>query len=96
MPDVQVLSDRMPPSADRIAHLPLGVDEGQMHQAWPDEQPGNALGDFFIGANAAVSGLQILTRDTKRYRSYSPSGVLVAPLSRLGGSNAKPRDPRAG
>ena len=40
----------------------------------------NALGDFFIGAHAAVSGLQILTRDTKRYRSYFPSVVLVAPL----------------
>lgn len=41
---------------------------------------GNVLGDFFIGAHAAVSGLQILTRDTKRYRSYFPSVVLVAPL----------------
>lgn len=39
----------------------------------------NVLGDFFIGAHAAVSGLQILTRDTKRYRSYFPSVVLVAP-----------------
>lgn len=40
----------------------------------------NVLGDFFIGAHAVVSGLQILTRDTKRYRSYFPSVVLVAPL----------------
>jgi predicted nucleic acid-binding protein len=40
----------------------------------------NVLGDFFIGAHAAVSGLQILTRDTKRYRSYFPSVALVAPL----------------
>ena len=40
----------------------------------------NVLGDFFIGAHAAVSGLQILTRDTKRYRSYFPSVVLIAPL----------------
>lgn len=39
----------------------------------------NVLGDFFIGAHAAVSGLQILTRDTKRYGSYFPSVVLVAP-----------------
>jgi len=39
----------------------------------------NFLGDFFIGAHAAVSGLQILTRDTKRYRSYFPSVELVAP-----------------
>ena len=40
----------------------------------------NVLGDFFIGAHAAVSGLQILTRDTMRYRSFFPSVVLVAPL----------------
>ena len=40
---------------------------------------GNVLGDFFIGAHAAVSGLQILTRDTKRYGSYFPSVVLVTP-----------------
>jgi len=39
----------------------------------------NVLGDFFIGAHAAVSGLQILTRDTGRYRSYFPSVVLLAP-----------------
>ena len=38
------------------------------------------LPDFFIGAHAAVAGLQILTRDTQRYASYFPSVVLVAPL----------------
>ena len=40
----------------------------------------NVLGDFFIGAHAAVSGLQILTRDTQRYRSYFPGVALVAPM----------------
>ncbi len=39
----------------------------------------NALGDFFIGAHAAVSGLPILTRDTRRYKSYFPSVKLIAP-----------------
>lgn len=39
----------------------------------------NVLGDFFIGAHAAVSGHSILTRDTRRYASYFPSVVLVAP-----------------
>lgn len=39
----------------------------------------NVLGDFFIGAHAAVSGLPILTRDTRRYISYFPSVKLVAP-----------------
>ena len=39
----------------------------------------NALGDFFIGAHAAVSGHAVLTRDTRRYASYFPSVMLVAP-----------------
>ncbi len=39
----------------------------------------NVLGDFFIGAHAAVSGLPLLTRDTRRYRNYFPSVELVAP-----------------
>lgn len=39
----------------------------------------NVLGDFFIGAHAAVSGLPVLTRDTQRYKNYFPSVKLVAP-----------------
>lgn len=39
----------------------------------------NVLGDFFIGAHAAVSGLPVLTRDTRRYASYFPSVKLVSP-----------------
>lgn len=39
----------------------------------------NVLGDFFIGAHAAVKGLPLLTRDTRRYRNYFPSVRLVAP-----------------
>lgn len=39
----------------------------------------NVLGDFFIGAHAAVSGLPILTRDTQRYQHYFPSVSLVTP-----------------
>ena len=39
----------------------------------------NVLGDFFIGAHAAVSGHPILTRDTRRYAAYFPSVKLIAP-----------------
>jgi predicted nucleic acid-binding protein len=39
----------------------------------------NVLGDFFIGAHAAVSGLPVLTRDTRRYANYFPSVRLVTP-----------------
>ena len=39
----------------------------------------NVLGDFFIGAHAAVTKLPVLTRDTRRYRNYFPSVNLIAP-----------------
>ena len=35
--------------------------------------------DFYIGAHAAVSGLTILTRDVRRYRSYFPTVELITP-----------------
>jgi len=41
----------------------------------------NVLGDFFIGAHAAVTKLPLLTRDTRRYRNYFPSVKLIAPDS---------------
>ena len=40
----------------------------------------NVLGDFYIGAHAAVSGLPLLTRDIRRYKNYFPSVKLVAPM----------------
>lgn len=39
----------------------------------------NVLGDFFIGAHAAVLDSPILTRDTRRYHSYFPTVRLIAP-----------------
>ncbi len=39
----------------------------------------NVLGDFFIGAHAAVSGFPVLTRDPRRYKSYFPGVRLVIP-----------------
>lgn len=39
----------------------------------------NVLADFFIGAHAAVAGCAILTRDTRRYRSYFPKVALLCP-----------------
>lgn len=43
----------------------------------------NVLADFFIGAQAAVEGRPILTRDARRYRAYFPTVKLVTPESGL-------------
>jgi hypothetical protein len=37
------------------------------------------LPDFFIGAHAAIAGLDLLTRDVGRYQTYFPTVSLIAP-----------------
>jgi predicted nucleic acid-binding protein len=37
------------------------------------------LSDFFIGAHAMAEGIALLTRDTRRYRSYFPTISLITP-----------------
>lgn len=37
------------------------------------------LPDLFIGAHAAIATLPLLTRDTRRYRTYFPSVALITP-----------------
>lgn len=39
----------------------------------------NVLADFFIGAQASVMGVEILTRDAARYRTYFPQVGVVGP-----------------
>lgn len=39
----------------------------------------NVLPDFFIGAHAAVSGYQLITRDKGRFSSYFPHIKLIMP-----------------
>ena len=42
-------------------------------------QRDGVLPDFFIGAHAEIERLPLLTRDTRRYRSYFPNITLIAP-----------------
>ena len=42
------------------------------------------LPDFFIGAHAAVAGIPLLTRDTRRYGTYFPKLALISPDHSLG------------
>ncbi len=41
------------------------------------------LPDFFIGAHAAVSKFDLITRDSARYKTYFPSLKLIYPDSRM-------------
>jgi hypothetical protein len=40
----------------------------------------SSLTDFLIGAHAAVSDYELITRDAARYRTYFPRLRLIAPL----------------
>jgi len=37
------------------------------------------LPDFFIGAHAVIAGAPLITRDTRRFRTYFPGIELIAP-----------------
>lgn len=39
----------------------------------------STLPDFYIGAHATVSGFELITRDTARYKTYFPNVKLICP-----------------
>jgi len=49
-----------------------------------DGRKGNVLPDFFIGAHAAVSDFQLITRDRGRFSTCFPTVELIMPESNNG------------
>ncbi|MGI8416422.1 MAG: type II toxin-antitoxin system VapC family toxin [Nakamurella sp.] len=80
---IEDLDDALPPHVFIRAELPYqaGFLAGHAFSAY--RRRGGArrspLPDFYIGAHAAVAGLQLLTRDATRYRTYFPTVTLIAP-----------------
>jgi len=40
------------------------------------------LPDFFIGVHAEVAGLKLMTRDTRRFKTYFPKVTLISPKTK--------------
>lgn len=80
---VEDLEDALPPETYRRDPLPYEAAflAGKSFLAYRRRGGRRAtpLPDFYIGAHAAVAGHQLLTRDARRYRTYFPRLVLIAP-----------------
>jgi predicted nucleic acid-binding protein len=61
----------------KSAYFLAGKTFGRYRQAGGTRS--SNLPDFFIGAHALVSGLPLLTRDARRYRTYFPDVELIVP-----------------
>ncbi len=80
---IEELDDAVP--ASLFTRLPLPWEAaylaGRAFLAYRQRggQRDRPLPDFLIGAHAAVAGLDLLTRDAQRFRTYFPSVRLIAP-----------------
>jgi predicted nucleic acid-binding protein len=80
---VEDIEDALPSTEFRRAPLPWTAAflAGKAFLSYRRNQgaASSPLPDFFIGAHAAVDDLALLTRDTRRYRTYFPTVELFAP-----------------
>ena len=80
---IEDLNAALPPSA--FHRLPLPWDAAFLAgKCFIDyrRRGGNRtspLADFYSGAHASLSGLPLLTREARRYRTYFPKLALIAP-----------------
>ena len=80
---VEEVEEALPTSRFRRDALPweaafLAVKSYLAYRRRGGERP-SPLPDFYIGAHAAVHQMRLLTRDTRRYRSYFPLLDIISP-----------------
>ena len=80
---IEELAEVIPPEAFRRLDLPYEAAflAGKAFLAYKRRggRRSTPLADFYIGAHAAVGGLRLLTRDSRRYRTYFPGVPVIAP-----------------
>jgi predicted nucleic acid-binding protein len=80
---IEDLDEALPPAIFRRLDLPwaAGFLAGKAFIRY--RQGGgerrSPLADFYVGAHAAIAGLDLLTRDRRRYARYFPTLTLIAP-----------------
>ena len=80
---VEALEDALPPQDYRREAIPWAAAflAGKVFLDYRRNKGtrSTTLPDFIIGAHAAVAGLELLTRDFGRYRTYFPTVSLITP-----------------
>ncbi len=80
---IETLDEALPPGDIEREHLPYpaGFLAGKAYLMYRTRGGAKTapLADFYIGAHAAASAYDLLTRDQSRYRSYFPTVRLILP-----------------